>query len=303
MALMQSCCCWRSVRRGSFACALYTGVYFVLLAITTGTVLKDEHEYMLGNRSLPESMSFLEPENMSRVTVGFYVGLFVCSCSGVISSLLLLIGLFKDRRRYLLPWLVNVAACSLIDVLHTFYLFGSQGFVPITALMYTLNFFLLCLNIYSLLCVVSQYQEYVAGRGRAIDDCENQVPVIRYATQPTTTTATSCLSSRRALTVSGETKGVSATGTTSASSPSQSPTVQQNNRTIMSLLDKSLAPSGSKSARIKHVQFPDQKRDSISNQGTVSTDEVSATNPPTFSVHKEIGRTGSPSPLLPTPNV
>lgn len=25
MAIMQSCCCWRSVRRGSFACALYTG--------------------------------------------------------------------------------------------------------------------------------------------------------------------------------------------------------------------------------------------------------------------------------------
>ncbi|XP_076379751.1 uncharacterized protein LOC117221446 isoform X14 [Megalopta genalis] len=25
MAIMQSCCCWRSVRRGSFACAVYTG--------------------------------------------------------------------------------------------------------------------------------------------------------------------------------------------------------------------------------------------------------------------------------------
>ncbi|KAK6627207.1 hypothetical protein RUM44_009684 [Polyplax serrata] len=41
---------------------------------------------------------------------------------------------------------------------------------PIHFILFTLDFFLLVLTIYAFLCVVSQYQEYKAGRGRAEDD-------------------------------------------------------------------------------------------------------------------------------------
>ncbi|XP_076649468.1 uncharacterized protein LOC143357109 isoform X2 [Halictus rubicundus] len=240
MAIMQSCCCWRSVRRGSFACAIYTGIYFTALALTTGKVLQGESEYLRGNRSLPESISFLEADTISPTTVRFNVVLLLCSCCGVICCILLLYGLFKDQRVFLIPWIVIVAATSFVDVAHTFYLFAAAStFDPAKVMLYTLNFFHFCLNTYLLLCVISQYQEYMAGRGTAADDYEYRVPAVRYATQPLTTTATSCLSSRRTAT-NNETK--------TTATPTQSPTAAQN------ALEKS--PVSGRPAR-KHVQFPD----------------------------------------------
>ncbi|KAK2580918.1 hypothetical protein KPH14_005987 [Odynerus spinipes] len=145
---MQSCCCWQSVRRGSYACAIYTGVYFALLAVTTGTVLQAESEYLSGNRSLPESSSFLEPGTISPTTVRFNITLLICSCCGVVCSLLLVYGLAKDKRVLLLPWIGAVITCSAVDVAHALYLIiVTPNFNPITAMLYTLNFFLLCLNV------------------------------------------------------------------------------------------------------------------------------------------------------------
>lgn len=67
-----------------------------------------------------------------------------------------------------------------------------------------------------------------------------KVPVVRYVTQPATTTATtSCLSSRKGVT-NNETKAT----------PTQSPTTCHNPL----LSEKS--PTGSRVSR-KHVQFPD----------------------------------------------
>ncbi|XP_043788636.1 uncharacterized protein LOC122712796 [Apis laboriosa] len=264
MAIMQSCCCWRSVRRGSFACAIYVGIYFIVLALTTGKVLQGESQYLRGNRSLPESSSFLESDTISPTTVWFNVMLFICSCCGVICNILLLYGLYKDQRVFLVPWIIVVITTCFVDVAHSLYLFiVASTFDPTKVMLYTLNFFLFCLNIYSVLCVISQYQEYVAGRGTAADDYEyrvsilrlsqrkqerdkgRKVPAVRYAVQPPTTTATSCLSSRRAAT-NNETK---ATAT-----PTQSPTTAQNTLS----LDKS--PVTGRSSR-KHVQFPDTTSD------------------------------------------
>ncbi|XP_035743221.1 uncharacterized protein LOC118451125 isoform X3 [Vespa mandarinia] len=258
-------------------------IYFIILAITTGTVLQAESEYLSGNRSLPESSSFLEVDTISpgkyhvvfqsyifklskerifivSATVRFNITFLICSCSGVICTILLVYGLLKDKRIFLLPWIVNVIACSMVDIAHALYLIiVTPNFNPITAMLYTLNFFLLCLNVYSLLCVISQYQEYLAGRGTAADDNDyrvsilrvsrrkgqrdkgRKVPAVRYAVQPTTT-ATSCLSSRRAPT-NNETK---ATPT-----PTQSPTAV---RTVLSCPEKS--PTVGR-ANKKHVQFPD----------------------------------------------
>ncbi|XP_043494822.1 G8 domain-containing protein DDB_G0286311 isoform X1 [Polistes fuscatus] len=259
MAIMQSCCCWQSVRRGSYACAIYTGIYFALLAIITGTILQAESEYLSGNRSLPESSSILELGTISPATLRFNITLLICSCSGIICSILLVYGLLKDKRIFLLPWIVNMISCSTIDISHVLYLiFITPNFNPIMAMLYTLNFFLLCLNVYSLLCVISQYQEYLADRGTAADDNNyrvsilkvsrrkgqrdkgGKVPVVRYTVQPTTT-ATSCLSSR---------KGTTNNETKTTPTPTQSPTTSR----YLSFPIKS--PTVGR-AHKKHVQFPD----------------------------------------------
>ncbi|KAF7395638.1 hypothetical protein HZH68_009688 [Vespula germanica] len=221
MAIMQSCCCWQSVRRGSYACAIYTGIYFIILAITTGTILQAESEYLSGNRSLPESSSFLESDTISPTTVRFNITLLICSCFGVICCILLVYGLLKDKRIFLLPWIVNVITCSMVDIAHALYL--------------------IIVTVYSVLCVISQYQEYLAGRGTAADDTDYRVPVVRYVVQPTTT-ATSCLSSRRAPT-NNETK--------ETPTPTQSPTAARN---VLSCPEKS--PTVGRTHK-KHVQFPD----------------------------------------------
>ncbi|XP_029172508.1 uncharacterized protein LOC114941635 isoform X2 [Nylanderia fulva] len=241
MAILQSCCCWQSVRKGSYACAVYTTIYFALLVLTTGTVLREESQYLKGNVSLPESSSFLESGTISPTTVYFNGMLLVCSCCGVLCSLLLLYGLYKDHKILLLPWISVIITCSIVDIAHSLYLFiVTSEFNPARVMLYTLNFFLLCLNIYSLLCVISQYQEYSAGRGTAAHDYEYRVPVVRYVTQPPTTTATtSCLSSRKGVT-NNETKAT----------PTQSPTTCHNPL----LSEKS--PTGGRLSR-KHVQFPD----------------------------------------------
>lgn len=147
MAIMQSCCCWRSVRRGSFACAIYSGIYFTVLALTTSNVLQGESQYLRGNRSLPESISFLESDTISPTTVRINVALLVCSSCGVICSVLLLYGLMKDQRVFLMPWIINVIATCIVDVVHSLYLFAvASTFDPTKVMLYTLNFFLLCLN-------------------------------------------------------------------------------------------------------------------------------------------------------------
>ena len=73
-----------------------------------------------------------------------------------------------------------------------------------------------------------------------------KVPAVRYAVQPPTTTATSCLSSRRTAT-NNETK--------TTATPTQSPTAGQNT------LSSEKSPVTGRPSR-KHVQFPDTASDS-----------------------------------------
>lgn len=189
----------------TFSIYVNWNIYFILLALTTGKVLQEESQYLQGNRSLPESSSFLEPDTISPTTVWFNVTLLVCSCCGLICCILLLYGLCKDRRIFLIPWIIVIVATCFIDMAHSFYLFiTASAFDPTKVMLYTLNFFLLCLNvermcyvvrwdqapiyglcpllqIYSVLCVISQYQEYMAGRGTAADDYEYGVSILRVS--------------------------------------------------------------------------------------------------------------------------
>ncbi|BES98833.1 Hypothetical protein NTJ_11649 [Nesidiocoris tenuis] len=126
--------------------------------------------------------------------------MLVWACIGFMSSLILIIGIYRDIKCLLIPWTFVVVIMIFLDLTHTAYLFAyeSTKFEPMTAILFTLDFFHITLTVYSLLCVVSLYQEYKAGRGTAdFEYLNRRVPGVRYAPQPT---GTSFLSTRRAVT-------------------------------------------------------------------------------------------------------
>lgn len=54
-------------------------MYFVLVALTAGMVLLKEIQYLMGNRSWPESPSVLEPETISPSKYT-HIPLRLCNC-------------------------------------------------------------------------------------------------------------------------------------------------------------------------------------------------------------------------------
>ncbi|GBM27020.1 hypothetical protein AVEN_256950-1 [Araneus ventricosus] len=83
----------------------------------------------------------------------------------------------QDNRTFLIPWLVCVSMATLLDVFLCVYLTAKDSSDPLHSLLFITDFFFSALNVYCLLCVISQYQEYSAGRGRP-EDC------IRMEAQP-----------------------------------------------------------------------------------------------------------------------
>ncbi|XP_050095975.1 uncharacterized protein LOC126577937 [Anopheles aquasalis] len=183
MAILHSCCLWRSVRRGSFASVIYTLIYFGISCITMSLFLHEERRYLRGEVDKPVGESFLERDTISAVTVKFNVLLLIFATLGVLSSVLVLIGLKMNNRALLLPWILVMIADLLVECAHFVYLIVIETlkFEPLTAMLFTIDFFIMCLNIYCLLCVISQYQEYKAGRGQADDDSYTCPTNIQYS--------------------------------------------------------------------------------------------------------------------------
>ncbi|XP_025417070.1 uncharacterized protein LOC112688205 isoform X2 [Sipha flava] len=169
MAILQSCCCFQSLRTGCYASVIYAMAYFSLNTSILGTFLHIERPYWTGNGTAPQSKSFLEPEKISETTVVFHMVVLVCAGCGMLTSIVLLIGIYFDLRVLFIPWIFAMFLATAVDVAHSIYLYGldTVEFNPPTAILYTIDFFLLILNMYAVLCVISQYQELMAGRGTA----------------------------------------------------------------------------------------------------------------------------------------
>jgi hypothetical protein len=114
-----------------------------------------------------------------------------CSLLGTFSSILVFIGLRKDQREFLVPYILLMSLDILIALLHFLHvvIFGNLKFEPLTGTLFTIDFFIFCLNVsskekktfsrltfehdvsitilqmYCLICIVSQYQEYKNGQG------------------------------------------------------------------------------------------------------------------------------------------
>ncbi|XP_060535527.1 uncharacterized protein LOC132707631 [Cylas formicarius] len=195
MTILHSCCCWRSVRKGSYACGVYTGVYYTVNALQSSFLLHEELSYLknVSNQSL------IDHDITSETSLVFSALIFAFSSCGIITALLLFYGLYKDLKILLMPWIFNMVFFTMVDVMYIIYglVVHALQWNPSVAILITIDFFLNTLNLYALLCVISQYQEYKAGRGRAIDEDSIRVPNVQYSSQPT---ATTYLSSKKAIT-------------------------------------------------------------------------------------------------------
>lgn len=119
-----------------------------------------------------------------------------CSVAGIIATVLAIIGLRKDQREFLVPFVFVMLIDVTIATIHfvKLVLFGGLPFDPMTGLIFTIDFFAICLNVsvivnntrevwletrsdsemivgfcvyifqtYCLVCILSQYQEYKSG--------------------------------------------------------------------------------------------------------------------------------------------
>ncbi|CAH1108362.1 unnamed protein product [Psylliodes chrysocephalus] len=176
--------------------------------------------------------------------MAFTIVLLALSSLGILTTLLLFYGLYRDSKYMLIPWICNIIVFIMADFTYVIYslIVHAIQWNPPAAIIITLDFFLNSLHIYSLLCVTSQYQELKAGRGRALDDQLYRVPNVHYSSQPT---ATSYLSSRKQVTYY-ETKPT----------PTQSPTGAGHSP---SMIPDILSPNINSARRgsRKSVKFPD----------------------------------------------
>lgn len=72
-----------------------------------------------------------------------------CSILGSFSSVLVLIGLRKDQREFLVPWIFVMSLDIFIATIHFFFvlIFGNLKFEPLTGTLFTIDFFIMCLNV------------------------------------------------------------------------------------------------------------------------------------------------------------
>ncbi|XP_077558764.1 uncharacterized protein LOC144174145 [Haemaphysalis longicornis] len=103
------------------------------------------------------------------VLLTFALLMVLLSAACAVSSVVLLLGLWADNRTLLLPpWLVSISLTTLLDIVVLFYLTAESDFNPFVAVLFVTDVFIAVLNVYCLLCVSSQYQEYRLSRGRTV---------------------------------------------------------------------------------------------------------------------------------------
>ncbi|XP_068244059.1 uncharacterized protein [Palaemon carinicauda] len=198
-----------------------------------------------------------------------YLGLVMLflSLAGPFTCILMIIGLCCDIRFMLLPWLLDAVLVIIFDLIYVAYVFHQEymNMDSVKALTFTLEFFLLVLNVYTVLCVTSQYQEYVDGRGTASDEGSSRSPPIIHHSRRSTLNS-GMDSTRRSVTFLEQgilNNGISPTHN---SNVSRAPSIVKKaglwgDKTIVDSETNSYhfsRPNGTRLSRSakKHVQFP-----------------------------------------------
>ncbi|XP_059157723.1 uncharacterized protein LOC131942053 [Physella acuta] len=153
MAIISSFLCWSNTRTGSAVCGYYTLVISVVCLAF----------YMLRYIALDEMRDSIELKGI------VYAG-FVLYSVLIGVSLVLLPGVYMDRKFLLLPWiyvlvitvLYETGAIALITTVHLEKEHDLDPWEIVAVAFYCVR---LLANCYCFACVVSQYQELTEGRG------------------------------------------------------------------------------------------------------------------------------------------
>nr|CAH0100425.1 unnamed protein product [Daphnia galeata] len=162
MALIQFCCCWSTLRSGCYASALYTMIYFtVTITMVTIFGVAEGDPETGGFGELPPSNSpTANPVEDLQMLKILNICVVTLSAIGLVSTFFLLYGLAKNRSPFLLPWIVIVSCTTAVDLIYAIYLLiHMESLNPISAMIFTSDFVLVVVNVYCILCVVSQFQE------------------------------------------------------------------------------------------------------------------------------------------------
>ncbi|KAH7954728.1 hypothetical protein HPB49_021331 [Dermacentor silvarum] len=115
------------------------------------------------------------------IEVGFMliVLLLILSSFCIVFSVVLLLGLFFDNRLLLLPWLAFVSTTTVLDVALSLYFITDLKVDGFVITMYVVDYTMCSINIYCIMCVVSQYQLYYV-RGHVTEQISRResLPVV-----------------------------------------------------------------------------------------------------------------------------
>jgi len=99
--------------------------------------------------------------HMSQALHVLNVCVLLLSSLGLFSTFLLIAGLIQKRRVFLLPWVCTVICTTGVDYVYAVYLLvNNLDFLNfMTAAVFAGDFLLVLINVYAIICVISQYQE------------------------------------------------------------------------------------------------------------------------------------------------
>ncbi|XP_035214213.1 uncharacterized protein LOC118187997 isoform X2 [Stegodyphus dumicola] len=165
MALLKSCCCWKSVRSGSFASGIYTMTFYIVV-VTAGSF----HLHTLFNIPVPLP-----------VLITFSILMVAFAALSVLSSILLIIGLCTNNKILLIPWILSIPMTTILDIILSLYLITDTEADPFFCVLIATDIIISALNVYCVLCVTSQYQEYSTAQGRPRQIMvEDGLPAIQF---------------------------------------------------------------------------------------------------------------------------
>ncbi|XP_023236145.1 uncharacterized protein LOC111635417 [Centruroides sculpturatus] len=158
----ETCCCFKDTKRGSYCCGIYTLTASVIIIVGSAVYLAMEpfksHEYYLvEGEAVYDVMRISSIIHLSMAILLFLI------------SLLLLVGVKKDNRFLLIPWMVWIIFVLVMHVIYVIFAIIAAIRNPmqlIQAFFFLLSF---CLNLYCFRCVYSQYkllQEEEESRAR-----------------------------------------------------------------------------------------------------------------------------------------
>ncbi|XP_075163717.1 uncharacterized protein LOC142236356 [Haematobia irritans] len=178
MVILMSCCCWDDVWQGSFASGVYTLIFYAFSSSIGLMNIIDDWDFFLGKRSRPRGETILEKGDITKTHVLFNIVTASVSMGLVFSSVLLIFGLKRKKRELFLPWILMMMTDLLVEFSYIAYfaVMRHVDFDPINGFIFTLIFFITTLNIYCILCVISQYQLYKTIESLNEGDEENVTP-------------------------------------------------------------------------------------------------------------------------------